>query len=174
MKAWNRSCEFWVADDNSWWDQKTYVTSCSCVHRLWCADIIPCFFVPQWRPECDWQCSLYLQCVPEGYWQGWLHSDPRRCQWSGGEDVPHLGQSCGEYYFFIFILINLPSDLFLQGKSFFLHLSFALKVISSLHPVMLSLSWNPHLPHFFYFYKGALVSVFLLSLLFIWLSLLSY
>lgn len=119
MKAWNRSCEFWVADDNSWWDQKTYVTSCSCVHRLWCADIIPCLFVPQWRPECDWQCSLYLQCVPEGYWEGWLHSDPRRCQWSGGEDVPHLGQSCGEYYFFISILINLPSDLFLQGKSFF-------------------------------------------------------
>lgn len=42
------------------------------------------------------------------------------------------------------------------------HLSFALKVISSLHSVMLSLSWSPHL---FYFYKGALVSVFLLSLL---------
>lgn len=42
--------------------------------------------------------------------------------------------------FFIFILINLPSDLFLGGKSLFLHLSFALKVISSLHSVMLSLS----------------------------------
>lgn len=45
----------------------------------------------QWRLECGWQRPLHIQRVPEGYRQGWLHSDPRRCERSGGEDVAHLG-----------------------------------------------------------------------------------
>lgn len=106
-------------------------------------------FVPQRRPERDRQCSLHLQRFPEGHWQGRLHSDPRRCERSGGEDVSHLGQGCGRFFLsvccshinivHIFVVFFLSSKMLLFSF-FFLHSpSFYLDFIICTHSFLLTI-----------------------------------
>lgn len=84
MKEYNKTVRLWLKNFLVYKDLCWYISILISLLTLYCS-------VLQWRPECDWQCSLYLQCVPEGHRQRRLHSDPRRCQRGGGEDVPHLG-----------------------------------------------------------------------------------
>lgn len=107
-------------------------------------------FVPQRRPERDRQRSLHLQRFPEGHWQGRLYSDPRRCERSGGEDVPHLGQGCGGFFSQSVALTSTSSMflccplIFLSSKmlllSFLLHSpSFYLDFIIFTHSFLLTI-----------------------------------
>lgn len=94
------------------------------VHKIQCFLLCSVWFsippsLAQWGLAGDWQCPLHLPDFSACHRQRQLRSDPRGNQRHRGEDVPNLGQVCGEFYFDL-LPKNIPTTDPLSGETLYL------------------------------------------------------